>query len=317
MFLQGTNKIDNSEGFVKTKDGRRVPIIKSTQRIKVSDGEIVLINFHDITKMKEIEEALRKSEEALRGRNQAIEKDLLTAQLIQKSLLSTNIPELDWLKVDYRYLPLDAVGGDYFSLTPLPLREGGLSIFIGDVSSHGVTAALFLSLVKATCERIYRKYALEPAQFISRLNVELFGNMPLSFLTATYGVFGLSENGQKDFTFSSAGHPYPIVFRDYQKKAEYVYSKGTLIGMFKDLEFQEKNIPLNKGDRVFLYTDGIPETLNEKNDIIGFDMLPELIRQTYDPSLGKTLDNIIDAVNQFKGNLALSDDIVIIGIEML
>ena len=315
LFDRRSGKSDNRESVIKTKDGRRVPIILSAQRIKVSEGDIVLNNFHDITKMKEIEEALRKSEEALRARNRVIEKDLLTAQLIQKSLLSVNIPELGWVKAGYRYLPLDAVGGDYFSLTPL--REGGLGVFIGYVSSHGVTAALFLSLVKATSDRICRGYALKPAQFITTLNQELYGNMPLSFLTAVYGVFGLNGDGRTNFIFSSGGHPYPILFRADSGKADFVNCKGTLIGMFSDLEFQEKNIILEKGDRVFLYTDGIPETMNENRDMIGFDSLPELVRQANDSSLGATLDNIMEEINRFKGNAALSDDIVLLGFEVV
>jgi PAS domain S-box-containing protein len=314
LFDRRTDKIDNRETVIKTKDGRRVPIIQSAQRIKVSEGEIVLNNFHDITKMKEIEEALRKSEEALRERNEVMEKDLRAAQLIQKSLLSVNIPKLGWLRSDYRYLPLDAVGGDYFSLTHL--REGGLGVFIGDVSSHGVTAALFLSLVKATTDRICREYALKPVRFVSTLNRELYGNMPLSFLTAVYGVFGSREGGGADFTFSSAGHPHPILFRAGSGKADFVNCKGTLIGMFDDLEFREKQIILGKGDRLFLYTDGIPETMNENNEIFGFDSLTGLVMRAHDSSLSATLDNIMDEINRFKGNAALSDDIILLGFEV-
>ncbi len=307
------NKIDNCEGIIKAKDGRRVPIIMSAQRIESPEGYMVLTNFHDISRMKEFEEALRTNEETLRKRNQAIEKDLLAAQLIQKSLLFTNIPALDWIKVDYRYLPLDAVGGDYFSLTQL--REGGLGVFIGDVASHGVTAALYLSLVKATSERICRTHAHEPARFIDMMNKDLIGNMPLSFLTATYGLFYVTGDGLTNFTFSSAGHPHPIIWRADTGEAGFLHCKGTLIGVFNDLEFKEVNIALSKGDRIFLYTDGIPEAVNEKNEIIGYDELPALIQKNSDGSLEKTLDNIIDAVNLFRGETPLSDDIIILGFE--
>jgi PAS domain S-box-containing protein len=314
LFDRRIDKIDNRETVIKTKDGRSVPIIQSSQRIKVSEGEIVLNNFHDVTEMKEIEEALRKSEETLRERNDVIEKDLRTAQLIQKSLLSVNIPQLEWLKADYRYLPLDAVGGDYFSLTHL--REGGLGAFIGDVSSHGVTAALFLSLVKATTDRICREYALTPMRFVSTLNRELYGNMPLSFLTAVYGVFASREGGGADFTFSSAGHPHPILFRADSGKADFVNCKGTLIGMFDDLEFREKQIILGRGDRLYLYTDGIPETMNENDEIFGFDNLTELVERAHAGSLSATLDNIMEEINRYKGNEALSDDIILLGFEV-
>ena len=311
---EGAGKIDNIETFLRAKDGRRVPIIKSAQRIGGASNDMVIANFHDISRQKEIEEALRASEYSLRKRNDAIEKDLQTAQMIQRSLLSISMPELDWIKVGYRYLPLEAVGGDYFSITPL--REGGLGVFIGDVSSHGVTAALYLSLVKATSERICRGHALEPLNFINMLNAELYGHMPLSFLTATYGVFGMSHGGETPFTFSSAGHPYPILCRAGRDDAEYVYCKGTLIGMFDDLVFAERTINLKTRDRIFLYTDGIPETENDKRDIIGYDNLPGLIGRCSGDDLESTLDAIMDEIHRFKGGTQLADDIILLGFEV-
>lgn len=269
----------------------------------------------DVTEKIMMEEALRESEESLRARNEVMEDDLKTAQRIQRSLLSPANPSLNWIKADYRYLPLEAVGGDYFSF--IQLREGGLGVFIGDVSSHGVTAALYLSLVKATSERICRVFALKPAEFINTLNTELYGNMPLSFLTATYGVFAMDGRGETCFTFSSAGHPYPILVRADSGSIEYVRCKGTILGMFEELEFHQKSVPLRKGDRIFLYTDGIPETINEKNDLIGYDRLPDLIRECNDAALDSTLDNIITEINRFRGRADLCDDIVLLGFEYL
>ncbi|MBP7737969.1 MAG: PAS domain S-box protein [Spirochaetes bacterium] len=307
-------KIDNAETMLKTKDGRLIPIIKSAQRIRGNEGEAVLVNFHDISRMKEVEEALRTSEENLRKRNQAIEDDIKTAQRIQRAILSTTIPSFEWIRADYRYLPLEAVGGDYFSF--IQLREGGLGVFVGDVSSHGVSAALHLSLVKATSERVCRVMALKPADFITTLNDELFGNMPLSFLTAVYGVFTTSGPGEARFTFSSAGHPHPIVVRA-GGGAGYLNCKGTIIGMFEELEFHEKSVSLAKGDRIFLYTDGIPETVNENKESVSYDRLPELVLSCNAGTLEATLDNIIGEINRFRGKVDLNDDIVLLGFEYL
>jgi PAS domain S-box-containing protein len=256
----------------------------------------------------------KKTEDVLRRRNEAMERDLQTAQRIQRSLVSITMPDLDWIRADYRYLPLDAVGGDYFSFTTF--REGGLGVFIGDVANHGVTAALHLSLVKATSERICRNYSHMPGQYIKRLNMELLGNMPLSFLTAAYGVFGKHRNGKTTFTFSSGGHPYPILCCADGADAEYVECRGTLIGVFDDLKFQERTISLEKGDRLFLYTDGVYETFNEKKEMIGFDWLPVMIKNCNGTTLESTLDNIIGEINAFRGNVDLSDDIVLLGFEV-
>jgi serine phosphatase RsbU (regulator of sigma subunit) len=157
--------------------------------------------------------------------------------------------------------------------------------------------------------------ALQTAQMIQRSLLTI--SMPLSFLTATYGVFGTSHGGVTPSTCSSAGHPYPIICPAEGHDAEYVYGKGTLIGMFDDLVFDERTISLKKGDRIFLYTDGIPETTNEKRDLSGYDNLPGLVGRCNGKTLESTLDSIMEEINHFKGSAQLGDDIVLLGFEVI
>ncbi|MCU0846732.1 MAG: PAS domain S-box protein [Spirochaetes bacterium] len=255
-----------------------------------------------------------KNEEELRIRNLTIEEDLKTAQLIQKSFIKSDTPAMEEVRIEYRYLPLEAVGGDYFSLTSL--NEGGLGVFIGDVSNHGVSAALFISLVKATTDRICRDHAHDPHSYISRLNSELIGNMPLSFLTAIYGVFRKMEKGNGvSFKFCCAGHPAPLLYKSPSGEVDALLSKGTIIGVFDDLKLEDRTVYLDRGDRIFLYTDGIPEAMNARGEIWGYERMPDLIRETYDPSLSATLDNIILKINEFRNGVPLGDDVIIIGFE--
>ena len=79
------------------------------------------------------------------------------------------------------------MGGDYFSFTALD--EGGLGIFIGDVTGHGVPAALFLSLVRSVSNQACRKYGMSPGKYIEMINNEVYRGMPSYYLTALYGVF--------------------------------------------------------------------------------------------------------------------------------
>lgn len=262
------------------------------------------------------EEALRVSEEVLRQRNETIENDLRHAQIIQRALLPGSVPELDWIAVEYRNYSLDAVGGDYFSFTTL--REGGLGVFIGDVSGHGVSAALFLSLLKSTADRICRKYGQQPREFISRLNEDLIINMPHYFITGIYGFFYFdSDTGKHVFTFSRGGHPNPIVHKASTDEVSLLECRGTILGKFEDAEYFEKSMFLERGDRIFLYTDGLPETRSENNSIYGFGNIPDLIKKSHRNSLSETLDAVLDELNNFKGSAEIEDDIVLIGIEML
>lgn len=297
------------------KDGTKRYIEISVSPIK--NQQMEKIGFRgiarDISERKAAEEALRQSEKRLKERNEIIESDLETAKVIQKSLISSTIPRVPEVLIDYKYFPLEAVGGDYFSFTPL--REGGLGVFIGDVANHGVTAALFLSLIKATTDRICRNYALKPQEYLKNLNDELLGNMPMSFLTCIYGVFEYPDS-QIKFSFSKGGHLPPVLYRASSGDVIELKSRGMLLGMFDDIKNENTSVLINRGDRIFLYTDGIPETTNTHGEMFGFKRLPELIMRTSSYSLSETLDFVIDDLNRFKGNASLQDDIILIGMEI-
>ncbi len=309
----GHAEFDNIEADLVRADGSTMRIIKSADVIESPDSLLVLENFHDVTQLKKIESALRASEETLRKKNETMEKDLHAAQLIQRNLIGAALPATRDIRCSFRYIPLTDVGGDFFSIRPL--SEGGTGIFVGDVASHGVSAALFLALIKATTDRVCRDHALAPMEYITRLNAELYGNMPLSFMTAIYGVFRRDDPERCEFAFSSAGHPWPVLYRAATGKAEFVNSKGTLLGIFLDLEFEETRLTLNPGDRVYLYTDGIPETYNESNEIWGFERMCDLIESTHMESIEESLDRIVKTLTNFRGNASIADDVIILAFE--
>jgi PAS domain S-box-containing protein len=270
----------------------------------------------DITDRKLALEALRVSEENLRERNRIMEMDLRIAQITQNALLMQPVPESGLLKIEYRYVPLEKVGGDYFSF--MPLENGDMAVFIGDVSGHGVVSALFLALVKFATERIFRDFARLPAEYLRRLNSELIGSMSSYFITGIYGVFeaGGDPPGAV-FRFSNGGHPPPILLKA-GGQARYLDAPGTIIGAFESASYGESSITLEKGDRVFLYTDGIPEAHNSSRERIGFgDDLLELFRASSRPGLGETLDRVMGSVEAFRGDMPPDDDMVLVGIEVI
>ena len=315
IFDLGRESINNDETAVRHRDGHLIPVLKSARRMHNAAGDMIIENFLDITDMQKTRDALIESERILRERNDIIEKDLKAAQVIQRSLVQSEIENIEGIDTALKYIPLDAVGGDYYSITPL--NEGGTGVFIGDVTGHGVSAALYLSLLKATTDRKCRKYALEPGNYITSLNSELIGNMPMSFLTAIYGVFEKTIHGNTRFSFASAGHPHPVLWRAEAGTLEYINSKGTILGMFNDLKYGETDIFMQKGDRVFLYTDGIPETVNGSKQVLGYDLLMELMHESMRSSIHDTVEEFMSRVNRYKGNVPFEDDIVIIGFEIM
>jgi PAS domain S-box-containing protein len=268
----------------------------------------------EIIVRKQVENELRISENSLRSRNEVMMMELESARLIQKALMPKTVPSYYPLEIDYRYLPLEAVGGDYFSFTVLD--EGGLGIFIGDVTGHGVPAALFLSLLRSVTNQACRRHGMCPGKYIEVINNEVFRGMPSYYLTALYGVFRKLPDSVT-FTFARGGHPYPILCRRGSDRVELIKSRGNLLGWQENTEFGDVTLTLYPGDRLFLYTDGIPDTVNPAGQML--DSKDDFIDMFRDPerlTLSGMLDSIIDRTMRFREEAPIVDDIIIIGIEV-
>ena len=142
LLFVGRQKIiiSNLEAILIEKNGREKIVSINLAPLVRADGVVYIVgNLMDITERKE---ALEK----LRQKNLDMEKDLLYAQMIISKLLPDSIPRVKFLNIEYRYMPLEAIGGDFFSF--FDIDTNNLGVFIGDVAGHGVSAALFLSLLK-------------------------------------------------------------------------------------------------------------------------------------------------------------------------
>ena len=93
-------------------------------------------------------------------------------------------------------------------------------------------------------------------------------------------------------------------------------SKGTILGMFNDLVIHEKSVELEKGDRVYLFTDGIIEVYDRKKEMLGLEGLSEIIRKTAGGTLSDSIESILKKVEEFQGIPTFEDDMAIIGVEI-
>lgn len=306
-----------------------IALYKSDVDKKLSDYSVYLENMVDertaelsstiqklndeIRERKIIEENLINSEELLRDRNLIIENDLKSAQLIQRALLPQNVPTYQGLTVQFRYLPLDAIGGDYFSFTLL--SEGGLGVLVCDVESHGVSAALFTALVKFSTNNACRTYGQSPSEMLAQINRDMIGNMASLYLTAVYSLFQYNEADDTiDVTIASGGHPYPIHHKRDGEVAELMVT-GHLIGFFRTARYSDYRVRLAGMDRLYLYTDGLLEVTGTNDELLGTERLREIIGRAYTPDLSQTLDRILDEIKNYSGQDSFNDDVLLIGFE--
>ncbi|MDH7553522.1 MAG: SpoIIE family protein phosphatase [Spirochaetota bacterium] len=263
----------------------------------------------DITEKKEQEEALRKSEEELRTRNEIISKDLEYAKRVQHSIINTTLPQYPGIKIYTQYIPYDYVGGDFFTLKTV---DENLCIYMADITGHGVPAALFSTVLKYVVENLWNSRILSPDQFMFKLNQELIGILSGYFFTAFYGVITPNLKGELYLTYTRCGHPYPLLLSN--NTISMLDSPGTLLGIYRDIKITGNTIRLSKNDRLFIFTDGLVEMdINSKKDL-RFDIIAEAVIKTKDMELHEAVQTLLDMVTS--QNTTIDDDIALIALEL-
>ncbi len=260
-------------------------------------------------------EELEASEAALRDRNEKMEFDLMIAQSAQKAIVRAFKPECRGLTVEYRYSPMEKVGGDYFSF--FQPDDASLGFFIGDVSGHGISAALFIALLKSVTDRAYAELGERPDAYLRMVNDELVDYISSNFITAVYGIFSPGdEKGTMRLRYSNGAHVKPIVM-PAGGGCFFHGVASTIMGVSGGIEFEVNELTLKPGDRLFLVTDGIPETVNQKKEMIGFDKgLLGMFLRCRQNRLRDTLDSVIEETARHRNGLPPQDDITIIGFEV-
>ena len=258
-------------------------------------------------KNKAVSQAYEQLEAALDEKNQ----DLEMARDIQRSLLPEHSPETGSARFWSTYEPIQQVGGDLYDF--IPMGDHRFGIFIGDVSGHGLPAAFIASLTKLSLHNNLDRFD-SPQQLLKAINRDLRMHLKTGhYLTALYGVLDLKTN---TLTYARGSHPPAILLRPdgFMKKLD---AKGMLIGILPDPDYIQKEIQLEAGDRLFLFTDGCFGLANQAGEIpISYARFAELI-QIY----GRLpLDSIYGALHmrlqQEVGSLLNEDDRTFIAIEI-
>lgn len=204
--------------------------------------------------------------------------------------------------------PSREVGGDlydYFFIDP-----ERLCIVVGDVSDKGVPAALFMARSKALFRNAALRGQAQPDAILHAVNQELCaGNDMHMFITAFIGVIDLRSG---ILTFSNAGHIQPLFVRG-QEGAQYVnLPKGKPLGIHKRSVYSVYRFQMRPGDGLLVFTDGIPEALNDRDEFFGDDRLLKLLDAWRPSSAAEALDRVLKEVRTFSEGAPQTDDIAIL-----
>jgi sigma-B regulation protein RsbU (phosphoserine phosphatase) len=240
---------------------------------------------------------------------ESFRKELEIASDVQQFLFPDKLPNTEVLKVEASYLPHDIVGGDYYDY--IPINKNQFLICVADVSGKGIPAALMMSNFQASLRTLLRQTP-NLTDIVEALNFQVLENTKgekfITFFAAIYDI------RLKTMVFVNAGHNPPILI-DKKNGLRLLEDGSTVLGAMHPLPFLNEGFITNLDDfLLFCYTDGLTETVNEAQQEFGFDRLMEYFadEETYTKDLKDIHQDIIVALDNFKGRNSYHDDITIL-----
>jgi sigma-B regulation protein RsbU (phosphoserine phosphatase) len=235
-----------------------------------------------------------------------IEKELEIAKVIQQSFLPEAAPELPGMELEGFNLPAAEVGGDFYDFIKLEDEQWGL--VIADVSGKGVPAALFMALSR-TLVRASTSHHQDPAESIREANLNIFLDSKTSmFVTLFYAVL---DANRKVLSYVNAGHNPPMLFGSGTSGVTLLEARGIALGVIDTIDLESVAVPLNPGDVVVLYTDGVTEATDDNDQEYGVTRLRDLVMVSRDLPAREIITKIVQDVIRFTGSGPQFDDITL------
>ena len=257
------------------------------------------------------ERQMRLEKEKLEAEMARKNAELQIAAEIQKNFLPEHIPPTEGFDIAAKSIPAKEVGGDFFDVIPLevmPISSSRTGIMIADVSGKGVPAALFMALSRIVV-RVTATWFKKPAEVISFANPIIAENSKTGmFVTLFYGVI---DKETHTLTYVNAGHNPPLVLRKKTGEIEELELTGMAVGAMEDATYSQQETPLAPVDFMVLYTDGITEAVNDREEMYDLPRLIETIRNNSNSSSKELADEIIRSVFAFSGTTPQFDDITL------
>lgn len=239
-----------------------------------------------------------------------LEEELRTAYVIQSRLLPAELPAVDGYAFAGTNKPCRTVSGDYYDVVVRP--DGRIYFIMADVSGKGITAALVMASV-ATAFNIFTRTDPTPADLVRELNVTLAPKTaPSKFVTMVVGVLD-PKTGLVEFT--NAGHVAPLVIS--RRGVDQLTTTDMVVGLFGFAKYRNQSVTLEAGDSVVLFTDGVTEAENEREEQLGLDPIAALIAPFHGEQAARVLESIEAHVQSFTAGAPAADDVTMFALTRL
>lgn len=286
------------------RDGSEFPVEFSVSPLKVGHVYEFSGFIHDITARKETEKAIRQAQVDLA----IAQNEIKIAQRIQASLF----PAAPLLTVQFEItgycLPADQVGGDYYDYFYRDAEH--VDMVIADVSGHSVGPALFMVEARSALHT-QSHWPGAPAQTLTVLNNFLFEDLNNSdyFISMSYLQYH-TVSGR--LCIANAGHPPPLLAKRNSDRCMPLDADGLILGVHRQVDFEEKNVFIDRGDAILLYTDGLVEAENLQGEFFGTERLAALFHSLAGLPPQQIIAAILDELRRFCRRNKFKDDVTLL-----
>jgi phosphoserine phosphatase RsbU/P len=271
----------------------------------------------------DFETTLRRTRDAIaaerlgvetRRRLSAIEQELDIAAKIQISMLPREFPSGGPVEIYAEMAPARRVGGDFYDFFAVGERRMGF--IIGDVSGKGVPAALFMA-VSRTLLRATALQGLDPAECLTYINRVLGAQREGAVYVTVF--YGIVDTVTGTLEYCLGGHNPPYLLRRRGETSVIADPAGIVVGLLppSELEYQTGRLQLERGDSIFLFTDGVPEAMNSEGAFFGERSLRRVLSQCAGLSALQMTQAVLHEVAGFTQGALQSDDITAMAVQWM
>ena len=318
IVLSGLN--DESVALQAVHDGAQDYLMKGQ-----GDGRLLVRAMRYAQERAHTAAQLAAYADELRSRNAQLEADLQMARSIQRAFLPAQFPvfpagappERSRLQFHHLYRPAAAVGGDFFSV--FALGDAAAGVFICDVMGHGLRAALITAVLRGLVEEL-RPQASEPGAFLATMNRNLHAILQRTDETILATAFLLMLDIETDqLRFANAGHPSPLHLRraagQVASLKDYDPRHGPALGLFAEARFPTCSCPVQSGDAIVLFTDGLHEAEGPGGEEFGMARMEACVRDRLTRPTGELLVDLLSAAERFAAGRPFADDVCLVGVD--
>jgi serine phosphatase RsbU (regulator of sigma subunit) len=257
---------------------------------------------------------LKRQYEEISRLHAQIMREIATAKKIQDVIIPHENFRFNNFSVYFKFITFEEVSGDYFDV--IPIRENVYIVFMADVTGHGIPASLYTMALKSNLYYLTKNYT-SPGIMMDDLNKDI-SRLLLDDFFPTAVMLEIDLN-KMICSYANAGHPSPVYFSCKNKSFKFLEKKNFTLGLNVESKIEETAVEIKKGDRIYMYTDGLISCEDCNKKIINIDAAISYLKDNSDLEIEKQIEGLLDNIKKISKSDTdkfYNDDVTVLGIDI-